>query len=194
MSSSSAAGTPAPTASAPRCATAAGACCRSRSCPGRPQQRGCRQSLARMAQGLQDGLRPGGGRGPLRRRSAHLPHDGEEVRRRRRRPREGTGDGGRQVGEERPGPVRPRGGARHRAGAPGPARPARHGIPRARSRPSSRSSASPATPAATSGPSTASSPPACRASSPPATAAAARAWSSGPSTKAAAPPASATAT
>ena len=36
---SSAAATPAPTASAPRCATAAGASCSSRSCPSRPQAR-----------------------------------------------------------------------------------------------------------------------------------------------------------
>ena len=43
------------------------------------------QSLAGVAEGLQAGLRPGGSRGEVRRRPARVPHDREEVRRRRER-------------------------------------------------------------------------------------------------------------
>ena len=55
---------------------------RSRSCPSR-RWIAPRQSVARVAQGLQDGLRPGGGGGEVRRRSARLSNDRQEIHRRR---------------------------------------------------------------------------------------------------------------
>ena len=83
-SSSSAAATPAPTASARRCGTAAGACCNSRSCRRPPLDRAAGQPLAAVAEDLRARLRPGRGRGPLRRRPAPVRHPDDEVRRRRR--------------------------------------------------------------------------------------------------------------
>ena len=162
--------------------------------PKPPAGAGRRQSLAGVAQGLQAGLRPGGGRRPVRRRPAHLLDDGQEVHRRRRRARQVAGHGRDQMGERTRRGSSSREVPGTRAGAARAARPAGDGIPRAGAGRCSRRSASPATPAATSRPSTRSTRPASRASSPPATAGAGRAWWSGRSTRAAARPASATAT
>ena len=81
------------------------------------------------------GLRPGGGRGPFRRRPAHLSHHGEEVHRRCRGAGEGAGDRADHVGEERKGAVRAPGGARDRTGASRPAGAAGDGFPRTRADP-----------------------------------------------------------
>ncbi len=87
-SSSSAAATPAPTASAPPCATAASPSCQLEILPQAAARTRHGQSLARVAEGLQDGLRPGGSRREVRRRPARLSHHRHEVRGRRERPRQ----------------------------------------------------------------------------------------------------------
>ncbi len=155
---------------------------------------GRRQSVAGMAQGLQAGLRPGGGGSPLRRRPAGLPDDREEVRRRRRGAGQGPRDGRDQVGEERAGAVRAEGGARHREGAPRAACPPRDGLPRAGTGASQGDGGRLRPPHQHQGRATRSTRPAFRGFSRPATAGAARAWWCGRSTRAAAPRASATAT
>jgi hypothetical protein len=77
-SSSSAAATPARTASAPRCGTAASRWCRWKSCPSRRWTRQG-QSVAGMAEDLQAGLRPGGSRCEIWRRSARLSDHGDQI-------------------------------------------------------------------------------------------------------------------
>ena len=68
--------------------------------------------------------------GKVRRRPARVPDDCEKIRRRRGRRAEGTRHGAGEVGAQRQGAVRAGRSARHRAGAPRPARIAGHGLPR----------------------------------------------------------------
>ena len=57
--------------------------------PRPPLERAPRQSVAGMAQGLQAGLRPGGSRGQIRRRSPRLSDHRQKIRGRRTRPGQG---------------------------------------------------------------------------------------------------------
>src|SRR4051794_5743588 len=85
-----------------------------------------------MAEGLQNGLWSGGGGGEIRRGSAYLSHDGEEIHGRRKRPGEGTRDRRNQVGEKRKGPIRAERNSGHGENAARATRSLGHGIPRAR--------------------------------------------------------------
>jgi hypothetical protein len=81
-----------------------------------------------MAEGLQAGLWAGGGGGKIRRRSARVFDNGDEVRRRRPGPGEGNPHGADRVVEEREGPVHAEGSGGHAKGAAGATRAAGDGL------------------------------------------------------------------
>ena len=91
-----------------------------------------RQPVAAVAQGLQAGLRPGGGGRAVRRRPAPLRHRHQALRRRRGRQRQGAADDRRRVGEERRRPLRDEGDAGQREGLAGRAGAAGDGLRRPR--------------------------------------------------------------